>query len=134
MTENTENAVAEEKVEKVEKDPNSFKVSESKEKGCRAIGLSYDFGATTQAAVDKFGEDVVHGFWLRGVKVALQGHIRSLMKEGKSDAEILAALESWVPGVKVKRSGGGRRKKTAKELYDEMSPEDQQAFLAELMG
>jgi len=119
---------------KAPKDPNAFKVSQSKEKGCRSIELSYDFGDTTGEAVEKFGEDIVHGFYLRGVKVAVQSQIRSLLVEGKTDEEILASLETWKPGVHAKRSGGGRKKKSIEDQFNEMSEEEQQALLAKLMG
>jgi len=129
-TANTEEVVE----EKVVKDPNSFTVKESGAAGARQLGLSYDFGANTSESVDKFSEAIVHGFFLRGIKVALQGHIRGLMKENKTDAEILTALEGWDPSVKAKRSGGGRKKLSIEDMFNAMSDEEKASTLAKLMG
>ena len=111
--------------------PNAFSVSKDNEKDSRTIELEYEFGSNSEESIEKFGEEVVHGYFLKGIKVGLQAYIRRMMKEDKSDDEILAALDNWTPGVRAPRIGGGSSKRLL-EQFAKMTPEKQAELLAKL--
>ena len=114
--------------------PNAFSVSRDNETDSRTLELEYDFGATIEESVEKFGEDVVHGYFLKGIKVGLQAYIRRMLKEDKSDDEILASLDSWTPGVRAPRVAGAGSTKKLLTQFAKMSPEKQAELLASLQA
>ncbi len=88
--------------------------------GEHSIEFDYDFGETIEAAVEKFGADVVASHAFRSLTIAAQGAARGMMKSGKSKEEILTAMASWKPGEP--RQTKSKDEKMA-ELIASMTPE-----------
>lgn len=93
------------------------------------VEFDYDFGHDLDSAIALFGEPIVWSYALRGLTIACQGHARGMIKTGKSREEIIAAMETWKPGVpRSTRSAEDR----VRELFAKMSPEDRQRLQDEL--
>lgn len=106
--------------------------NEEKQLQERTIKANYDFGENLAEAIEKYGEEVVFSNYARQAKVSIQAYIRSQADQGKSDAEIQEALDSYKLGV-VQRSGKSKVAK-ASELFANMSDEDKKAFIASLQA
>lgn len=55
-----------------------FVTTASDEPGSRSITVRYDFGASLEESVNKFGADVVHGMFIKAAKIPLQRMIRKM--------------------------------------------------------
>lgn len=89
----------------------------------------YDFGASLDEMVDLFTEVIAAAHCKRSLVVAAQGHARGLLRQGKTEAEIRAAMEKWKPGEpRVTKTSTER----LHELLDKMSPDDRAAAIKEL--
>ena len=106
-------------------------VAQDKEKDARTLELSYDFGKDVASAIEVFGEEVVFGFYLKGIKVGLQAYIRRLMKDGKSNEEILENIQTWDPAVRAPRTAASSASKVT-NMFAKLTPEEQAALLAKL--
>lgn len=93
------------------------------------VTVNYDWGSTLKDAVAKFKEDVVFANFKAAGTVALQGYMRSLIKQDKKPAEIQNLVNEWTPGV---RAPGKSPAEKAKEQLAKLSPEQRKAILAEL--
>ena len=68
----------------------------------------YDFGDNLADAVDKFatpersGEELVFAKFVAAARIDLQSFMRGLIKQEKSEDEILAAVAEWRPGMKAR--------------------------------
>jgi hypothetical protein len=100
----------------------------------RTISVDYDFGASLQDAVNRFGEAVVFSFFEDNATIALQQRIRAWMEADLSDADINAKVAEWKPGVKSPRTGGKKKDPATllKEAFASMSAEEKQAMLRDL--
>ena len=106
------------------------------------ILVNYNFPATLEDAVKKFGADVVFSKAMDSLVIDVQAIVRRHMKaptdkdgkvtgKGKTQAEIQAIVSAWIPGV-----GAIRRSPVEKigTLIEQMSPEEKKALLAKLKG
>lgn len=92
------------------------------------VEFSYTFGETLEQMSERFGVDVVTSFALRGLTVAVQGHARGLIKQGKSEDEIKAAMAEWKPGApRVTKSAEDK----VREQLASLSPEARAQLLRE---
>jgi len=96
----------------------------------RVVSTSYDFGATLDESVEKFGEAVVHGVFLDQAVIRLQAMLRRGITDEASDKEIADKVEAW------KMTVGGRERRSAAEkvqdLLGKMSAEQKAELLKSL--
>ena len=98
----------------------------------KKIAVTYNFGASLDEAIEKFGAEVVFSGFRRTSVITAQGIMRRLAKAGKSDAEIQAAIINWKPGVQAERISDPVAR--LKSMFSSMSAEERQKIMAELMG
>ena len=98
----------------------------------KKVAVTYNFGATLDEAIEKFGAEVVFSGFRRTSVITAQGVMRRLAKAGKSDAEIQAAITNWKPGVQAERISDPVAR--LKSMFSSMSAEERQKIMAELMG
>jgi Skp family chaperone for outer membrane proteins len=100
--------------------------AERKEGG--SVTVDYDFGENITDLTAKFGDEVVRSHAQRSFVVALQSFMRSQLDQGKSEAEIQAAVNEWKPGQRAKGKSAAER---VSELLQKMDPAARQALLKE---
>lgn len=98
----------------------------------REATIQFDFGGTTENAVEKFGSDVVYSNFVRASVVTAQAAIRRMLEAGKSQEEIQSAMESWKPGVALERTVDPVAAVLGK--FGSMTPEEQKALIRQLQG
>ena len=98
----------------------------------KKVAVTYNFGASLDEAIEKFGAEVVFSGFRRTSVITAQGVMRRLAKAGKSDAEIQAAITNWKPGVQAERISDPVAR--LKSMFSSMSAEERQKIMAELMG
>lgn len=127
MTEVVEKAPLEPGVEE-------FVTAASKEDTARKITMQYNFGASIQDSIDKFGAEVVHSMFVKSAVIALQANIRRLMnlEVPKTDEEIKAYAENeWKPGIRTPRATGSKLEKLI-ALLGSLTAEEKEKALAKL--
>lgn len=90
--------------------------------------VTYDFGATVEEMVEKFGEKVIYSQILGALKISLQNYVRGLLRQGKDAKEIQKAVDAWKPGTKAR--GKSKIEKLREELA-KMSEEERKALLSD---
>jgi Zn-finger domain-containing protein len=107
-------------------------VSAKKSDNDRVVSTTYDFGATLDESIEKFGEAVVHGVFIDQATIRLQALLRRCIDDETSDKDIQAKVDQW------KMTVGGRERKSASEkvhsLLEKMSPEQKAELLKSLRG
>ena len=96
----------------------------------KAAAVAYDFGATLDEAVEKFGADVVFTNFKRTAVITAQAAIRRMMEGGKSEEEIATTMQSWKPGVALERTIDPVASLVGK--WDSYSKEEQDEILRKL--
>lgn len=96
-----------------------------------AATVAFDFGATLEETVEKFGEAVVHYHACKKFATSLRNKLYTLITAGDEPMSIEAAqaeLASWVPTVSA-----GRAKKSPMDAaiasLDKMTPEQRTEFI-----
>lgn len=106
-------------------------INAKKKDSDKVVSVEYDMPDTLAGLVEKFGEDAVASAATDSFTISIQ----SLMRRhfDKSDAEIQAAAEAWVPGV---RTAGVKKTplEKAQAALKAMSAEDRQALFAQLQA
>lgn len=97
--------------------------------GEHSIEFDYDFGDSIEAAIEKFGRDIVTSHLFRSLTIAAQGAARGMMKSGKSKDEITAAMAKWKPGEPRQTK---TKEEKMRELVASMSPEQLEALQNEI--
>ena len=97
----------------------------------KSATIAFDFGADVNAAIEKFGAEVVFSNFKRSAVITAQAAIRRYMEAGKTQEEIVEAMKAWAPGVSLERSIDPV--KALQNRFATMSPEEQQALVAQLM-
>ena len=95
----------------------------------KSVTVNYDLPEDHAGLVAKFGEEAVYGAAVDSFTISIQSLIRRHFD--KSQEEIQAAVDGWVPGVRgpaVKKSPLEK----AKAALSAMTPEQRAALLAEL--
>jgi hypothetical protein len=108
-----------------------FKVSAKDTKTNASAQVEVDWPTTTEGMVKKFGEAECFSHVRASMVVALQGIIRRMASEGKSEAEIQKAASEWKPGLK---KPGKSTLEKAQDLAKGLSKEDREKLLAALKG
>ena len=95
------------------------------------IKVNYPFLDATDlnGLAKNFTEAVVVAHAKSSMTVALQGLIRGLIKQEKSQAEIQKAISEWKPGM---RTPGKSRMEKAEDLVGKMTDEEKRDLLKKL--
>ena len=109
----------------------AIEVKATKQNTDREVVAYVDLGDNLEDAVQKFGAEVVFSNFQAQTKIRAQAIIRDMMTEGKSDEEIQNFMNSWKPGVSRERNVDPLAAFVNK--FKTMTPEEQEAKLAELM-
>lgn len=107
-----------------------LEITAQKKDGQRQVTVSYDFGDSLDAMVEKFGEDVVQSNAVANMKITAQSVIRRGIEREESDEEIQATLDNWKPGVAIQRTADPT--KSFERVFAKMSPEEQLEYIEKL--
>lgn len=95
------------------------------------VSIEYDFGDTPDETNEIFGAEIVYAYAKRALVIAVQGHLRGLLRSGKSVEEIQSIAPQWKPGTpRAKQSPEDKMRAE----WAKMSPDDRAALLRELSG
>jgi hypothetical protein len=101
----------------------------------RTLTVMYDFGDNLEEAIASFGTDVVYSLFQSQAEIRLQAFIRSRLgktgEDHKTDAEIIADVEAWKPGVAAPKMSAEEK---IVKMLSKMSAEDQQKTIAALLA
>lgn len=106
-------------------------ISAKKKDSEKVVSVEYDLPETVEGLTEKFGAEAVASAAVDSFTISIQSLIRRHFD--KSDAEIQAAVDAWVPGV---RTAGVKKTplEKAQAALRAMSPEDRAQLLASLNG
>lgn len=96
----------------------------------KEAAILYDFGGSVEAAVEKFGADVVYSGFVRSAVITAQAVMRRLLEDGEDQASVETKMEAWKPGVSIERTVDPIKATIAK--FDKLSPEEQADLIAKL--
>jgi hypothetical protein len=99
------------------------------ESGSEPITITYDFGASLDAMVKKFGEKIVFSNAKANMVVGVQGFARSQLKQDIAVKDLQGAVDKWAPGEKKR---GKSPQEKLQEQFGKLSKEQKDALLAEL--
>lgn len=99
-------------------------------KGERSVTTTYDFGEDVNKAVELFGAEVVYSGFVRSAVITAQSILRKGIESGLPDADVVAKLEGWKPGVSLTRVVDTTAAFLRK--FEAMSPEEMAATIASL--
>ena len=92
----------------------------------RRVTFPLIVGDDVNEDIELYGEDIVHNYFVAKLVISAQDIPRSMMKQGKTDNEIIEAMKSWKPKL-------GRQKKSkvevVEELLEKMTEEEKREFL-----
>lgn len=95
----------------------------------KKVTVNYDIPSDLAGYVSKFGEALTAEFARRSLTLGINALTRPLILAGKTQEEIQAAVDSWVPGTRGPRTQKSPLERATAAL-GAMSPED----LAELLA
>lgn len=74
-----------------------MKVTAKNGKGPEAqqFSVDYNFGATLEESVQKFGKEKVHAMFIRAMVIALQSAMRNSVKNGVPPEKLQEHLKDW---------------------------------------
>ena len=98
----------------------------------KSVEVQFDFGGSVEAAVEKFGAEVVYSNFTRASVITAQAAMRRMLETGKGQEEIQAAMNSWKPGVSIERTVDPVASVLGK--FGSMSPEEQKALIKQLQA
>ena len=98
----------------------------------REATIAFDFGGSLEAAVEKFGAEVVYTNFTRSATITAQAAIRRMLEDGKSQAEIEAKMAAWAPGVALERTIDPLAAIQAK--MKDMTAEEKNAYIEQIMS
>lgn len=98
----------------------------------RKVTFDYNVPDKLEDQVKLFGGDVVAAASQDSIVISLQAYARALLKKGKPDGEILAAVKQWKPNVRnvIKQTAFEK----ATSAITSLSPEEKAALLKQLTG
>lgn len=115
-----------------EKDENGQAVLDGEGKAVwREATCQYDFGDTLDAAVDKFGADVVFSNYVANGKVSIQSIMRSKMKAGLDQGAIQTLLDNHKLGMVMEKTQVDPLE-AVKAAFATWSPEKKMEYLKQL--
>lgn len=78
-----------------------IKVKSGREEGATTVVVNYDIPTSTQAAVERYGEDTVNDLIGRALTLGVQALVRTKLAAGTTDqAELQKLVDNWQPGVR----------------------------------
>jgi hypothetical protein len=78
-----------------------IKVKAGRGEDAASVTVNYDLPTSTSDAIAKYGEDTTLDLITRALTLGVQALVRVKMGKGTTDqAELQAAVDSWVPGVR----------------------------------
>lgn len=95
------------------------------------VSINYDFGDTPEETNAIFGDDIVYSYAKRALVIAVQGHLRGLLRSGKSADEIAELGPEWRPGAPRPKQSPEDKMRAQWAL---MTADDRAALLRELTG
>jgi len=98
----------------------------------KSVQIEFDFGGSVEAAIDRFGADVVYSNFTRASVITAQSIIRRMMETGKGQEEIQEFMAAWKPGVSIERTVDPVASVLGK--FGSMSPEEQKALIKQLQA
>ena len=101
-------------------------------KGDKSATITYDFGGSAAAAIEKFGAEVVYANFTRSAVITAQAAMRRYLEAGKSQAEVAEKMTAWKPGVPMERVVDPIGALQA--LMAKMSEEEKNALIEKLMS
>lgn len=101
-------------------------------KGDKKATITYDFGGSVEAAIEKFGSNVVYANFVRSAVITAQAGMRRMLVAGKSQEEIATKMADWKPGVPMEKSVDVLG--AAQKLLANMSDDEKQAFIDKLLA
>ena len=66
--------------------------------------ILFDFGGSVEAAIEKFGSNVVYSNFVRSSVITAQAAMRRFLEDGLGQDEIEAKMADWKPGVSLERT------------------------------
>ena len=96
--------------------------------------ITYDFGDDLDAAVERFGADVIFSRFVAAATVDLQALIRRNLKgeNPKSESEIQGLVDEWSPGISTRARKSPQEK--AQAAIDALSDDEKATLLESLMA
>jgi len=73
----------------------------------RTLDFDVDYGDTLEISIERYGEKLVHDYFFNTARLRVQGIARRMLQMGRGDAEVLEAVDKWVPG-EISRGTGGK--------------------------
>lgn len=113
---------------KADKVPNGDDLAD--EDGRVASSFIFNAGATTEEAVEMFGEDTVYDHYVRNATVKAQAAVRRELEAGTHPDDIPEQLAGWRPDVT--HTATKDPKSNILSNYGKLTDEDKQAMLAQL--
>lgn len=109
----------------------------SQAEDARDLSVNFDFGGNLDAMVELFGAETVFQNAFAQMKIGIQAYLRRLAQPDedgnvKTDEEIQALANKWVPGKKLLQRKSKLDKAT--ELLDALTDDQKAALLAKLTG
>jgi hypothetical protein len=96
--------------------------------GGEPITIKFELDDTLDGAVKHYGEEVVFSRYQSALIIDLQSKMRTMIKAGKTEADIQAEADIWQPGVKSKGKSPAEK---ARDLFGRLSAEEREALLSE---
>jgi len=92
--------------------------------------IAYDFGENLDAAVEKFGAEVVFSNFKQSAKITAQAAMRRMLEDGKDQDAVAARMADWKPGQTLERVIDPVA--TLKAQLKNMDPAEAKALLKDL--
>jgi hypothetical protein len=99
-------------------------------KGEKSVGTTFDFGGDVNAAVALFGAEVVYSGFVRSAVITAQAILRKGIEAGLSEADCIAKISAWKPGVSQTRVVDTTAAFLRK--FEALTPEEQKAEIEKL--
>lgn len=104
-----------------------IKFTVSLDRNAESVSVTTDLGKDAHDAIEKFGAQVVHQYFVRGAVIALQTRCKALMATGVTPADLSAELGKHPLGERMRSGRPSRGAVIA--FIKQLSPEDRQNLL-----
>lgn len=132
MAENEENGTEGTETQETAGKVNEITASKKINGEDKSVTVVYDFGGTVEAAIEKFGAQVVYSNFTRAAVITAQAIMRREMEAGKTSEQIAEKMATWKPGVAIERVVDPIGATMSK--FKSMSAEEQNALIEKLMA
>ena len=101
-------------------------------KGDKTATITYDFGGSAAAAIEKFGAEVVYANFTRSAVITAQAAMRRYLEANKTQDEVAQKMAAWKPGVPMERVVDPVA--ALQGLMAKMTDEEKNALIEKLMS